>query len=195
MKHLLCTFVVLFLTLVSYGGSPATEQACKVTETPQREGIQWDEIHYGSPNDDGEIEEGWLIFITVDGVTDSLQFTLIYPMEPDFFYDRLVGHIEEEDINFDGIPDLQISIGCFDPGCNNINYEGYVWNQEKGAFILVPAFSQISNPSLDEDGIISIYREWDEGEIIYSGERYHWVNGELVKDETWSPGDDFDYDE
>ena len=191
MKRLLRSFIVFLFGLVFFGGPTAMGQDSKVSGIPQREGIRWDEIHFGPENDHGEIEGGWLLFFTPDGATDSLQFTFIYTMKLDFFYDMMGGQIEEEDINFDGIPDLQISIGCFDPGCNNFNYEGYVWDQEQGTFILVPVYSQIFNPSLDEDGIISIYREWDEGEIIYSAERYHWVNGELVKDETWSPGDDF----
>lgn len=172
MRHLFFTILASILLLASCG-------------VPQREGIQWGDIHFGPQDEYGEVAEAWLLYTTSDGTVDSINFMLTYSMKPDFFFENGGGHIDEDDINFDGIPDLQIELGCFDVSCNNVNYEGFVWDPKKGVFVLVPGYSKIMNPNIEGDAIVGYEREWDYGKMEFYCEKYQWVNGELVQTEDW----------
>ena len=181
MKHLFFTLTVSLLLLASCGENPAKKPV------PQREGIQWGEIHFKPMDEYSYSEEATLLYTTADGMVDSVDFFLSYPTEPDEFSELGGGRIEEEDINFDGIPDLQICLGRWD-GYWNLTYEGFVWDKEKGVFVLVPNYSDIFNPDIFSfsDEIVGQYREWMDGAQYRTGERYKWVNGELVKTEEWT---------
>ena len=189
MKHLLCLLTVSLIFLASCG----EKQPGKPTNAPmkiaQREGIQWGEIHFKPLEEDGYedgyTEEATLLYTTADGMVDSVDFFLSYPTEPDEFSELGGGRIEEEDINFDGIPDLQICLGTWD-GYWNMTFEGFVWDKEKGVFVLVPNYSDIFNPAIYSDEIVGLYREWMDGAQYRTGERYKWVDGELVKTEEWT---------
>lgn len=152
------------------------------TTDVEREGIQWGDIHFGPINSWGEVANAWLLYTTADGTVDSLEFTLSYEMKLEEFTG---GAIEEKDINFDGIPDLQICLGCFDVPCRNVNYEGFVWDQEESTFVLVPNFSMIMNPSIDDHSLISYDEDMDQGRPVYYCTKYQWVDGELVEMESW----------
>ena len=181
MKHLFFILTISLLVFASCGE--------KKVPQPQREGIQWGEIRFGTLDEFGETEEATLHFTYASGKTDSLPFTLLYDMSPENFELIGGGRIEEQDINFDGIPDVQIGKGAFD-GYGNYQFEGYVWNKEKGVFVNVPDFGYIFNPVLSEKAIIGVYREWMEGIEYQNAEKYEWVNGELVKTDEWT--DQFD---
>ena len=189
MKHLYFLLIASLLLLASCGEKPTTKQDKTSKNIPQREGIQWGEIHYGTLNEYGETDEATLLYTTADGTVDSVAFVLSYPMEPVFFPENGGGRIEEEDINFDGIPDLQICLGVWD-GYGNVSYEGFVWNKEQGVFVNVPNYSNIFNPWMSDQSITSNYREWMDGVQYRTYEKYEWVDGELVKTEEWS--DEFD---
>ena len=195
MKRLVYFLASALLVLSSCGDNPgkqADKQADAYKNIPQREGIQWGEIHYGPVDEYGETDEAALVYTTADGTVDSLSFTLSFPMEPEFFPEIGGGRIEEEDINFDGIPDVQICLGVWD-GYGNVSFDGYVWDKEKGAFIYVPNYSSIFNPWMADQCIISNYREWMDGVQYRTYEKYEWVDGELVKTDEWE--DDFDPEE
>lgn len=179
MKH----FILLATTLLLLA-------SC--THVPQREGIQWGEIHFGPLNEYGETEEAFLLYTTTDGKVDSVDLWLSYPMEPELFSQIGGGRIEEEDINFDGIADLQICMGAWD-GYGNVAYDGFVWDKALGTFLPVPNYSNIFNPWMEDQCIISNYREWMDGVQYRYYEKYEWVDGELVKTDEWS--DDYDPEE
>lgn len=186
MKHLFYILTVSLLLLASCGEKPA-KQANASKSVPQREGIQWGDFLFGSLDEFGETDEVTLLYTTADGTVDSLDFLLFYPMEPENFSEIGGGKIEEDDINFDGIPDVQICLGAFDAYWN-ITYEGFVWDKEKGAFVNVPNYYNIFNPWLDEsdNSITSNYREWLDGVQYRTYEKYEWVDGELTKTDEWA---------
>ena len=181
MKQFLFFAMTLLLLAACNNTTPQRENAQSV---PQRDGIQWGEIHFGPLDEYGETDEATLLYTTADGTVDSVAFWLSYPMEPEFFPETGGGRIEEEDINFDGIPDLQICLGLWD-GYGNVSYEGYVWDKEQGAFVNVPNYSNIFNPWMADQSIISNYREWMDGIQYRSYEKYEWVDGDLVKTDEW----------
>ena len=184
MKHLLFILMTSLLLLASCGEKTSQKAL------PVREGIQWGEIHFGAPDELGYTEEATLLYTTADGTVDSVDFMLSFPIEPEDFADRGGGEIEEEDINFDGIPDLQICLGAWD-GYWNMTYEGFVWDKEKGAVVNVTNYSGIFNPWIEETErcIISNYREWMDGVQYRTYEKYEWVDGAMVMTDEWA--DDF----
>lgn len=61
-----------------------------------------------------------------------------------------IGVISEEDINFDGYPDIDINLGYRGGGsANNIEHEGLLWNQEKHGFAKAEGYNEIGEPQLD----------------------------------------------
>lgn len=184
MKHLYFLLLASLFFLASCGENQSGKQDNAPIKIAQREGIQWGEILFGELDEYGNAEEAFLTYTTSDGTVDTLAFWLSFPMEPDFFPETGGGRIEEEDINFDGIPDLQISLGVWD-GYGNVSYEGYVWDKEKGVFVNVPNYSNIFNPWIVDQSITSNYREWMDGIQYRTYEKYEWVDGELVKTDEW----------
>lgn len=105
------------------------------------------------------------------------------------------GEIQEEDINFDGIPDLQICLGPFN-GFGNFTYDGLVWDPKAHKFVRVENYSEIFEPQLepfqnriiglfrlDYDLTISVY-EWQDGRLVLIEEREEqWPTGEEDDDE------------
>ena len=101
------------------------------------------------------------------------------------------GEIQEEDINFDGIPDLQICLGPFN--CfGNFTYDGLVWDPKAHKFVRVENYSEIFDPqiSLFENRIIGLFRLDDDLTISV----YEWQDGKLVlieeRDEKWPTGEE-----
>lgn len=184
MKHFFYLIIISLFFLASCGENQSGKQNNAPIKIAQREGIQWGEFLFGEPDEYGDVEEAFLTYTTSDGTVDTLAFWLNFPMEPDYFPENGGGRIEEEDINFDGIPDLQISLGVWD-GYGNVSYEGYVWDKKQGVFVNVPNYSNIFNPWIIDQSITSNYREWMDGIQYRTYEKYEWVDGELVKTDEW----------
>lgn len=181
------------LLLVACGNQNTNQQTKEEKTIPQREGITFGELQTGETNEFGETEDGTITYTTTDGFTDTLTVNLPYPMNNDVMELTGVGEIEEADINFDGIKDLQIHVGNFNAAGNAI-YEGYVWDKEKGVFVNIPEYFNIYDPEINEEekSITGALREWlDEKEHI-SFEKYQWVNGELTKVDEWEETFGFD---
>lgn len=56
------------------------------------------------------------------------------------------GTINEEDINFDGYPDLQVCLGPFN-AYGNFTYAAWLWDEEARRFVSVPKFDELFDPS------------------------------------------------
>lgn len=70
--------------------------------------------------------------------------------------------LKEEDINFDGIPDLMIFRGYVGYGGQGGDvFEAYVWDAEQRAFVYVEKFNSLPDPTFNaEEKIIKVdYRE------------------------------------
>lgn len=154
-----------------------------------REGIQWKDFHFKPLND--WKQDITLVFTASDGTIDSLTFT--------GDYDEYAGEnykVYEEDINFDGTPDLQIFMG-YKTVYANTYYEGFVWDTENGGFVLVPNYKDIFNPVIygNEQCIVGVNRgilaaseadgEWPNGAVFWSCDKYQWVDGHLVVTRSW----------
>lgn len=89
-----------------------------------------------------------------------------------------IGEIEEDDWNFDGIPDLQVCTGPMN-GFGNYTYDVWLWNDKTHKFEKFDHDCEIYSPSIDAANkcIVSVWRLDDDVEIV----RYKWKDGKLVE--------------
>jgi len=130
-------------------------------------------------------EEGWTLADSViTTVTDKMgnSFTLVSLTQPlDTVFWRGFGEIREDDINFDGIPDLMICLGPTN-SFGGFTYDGYVWNQTEHKFVRVEKFDEIMDPTFypDKNQIVGTFRidnhcwtslyEWKDGKLVLISE-------------------------
>ena len=151
-----------------YPGLPATLTA------PKREA--WHFKHHFIKDDDG-----WLRTICVDTFVGSQKDELSIE-EPlcgafDDYQEKNLTWITEDDINFDGIPDLMVYTGLTIHAQSM--YKAYVWNPATRRFYYVEAFEDMVEPNIDMQAkaIVCYTREAD---CVYT-DTFRWKNGKLTK--------------
>ena len=87
------------------------------------------------------------------------------------------GNILEEDINFDGYPDLQVCNGPVNM-FGNFTYTAFLWDQESHSFVEIEGYDEINSPEVyaAEKQIVGIWRLDNDVEIT----TYEWRDGKLV---------------
>ena len=182
----LATVAILLLASCERHTGTATVETPKV---PQREGIQWGAF---LPGNDGN--SFLLPYRTADGTEDTLSCDL------DFCDFRDLGEIHEDDINFDGIPDVQIWLGPQN-WWGNVLYEGFIWDKEKGRFDWVEKYHEVFSPEIHQDSMFILGEDYFSFEGVYSSTitKYEWIDGKLTETDSWDEsgslwGDDEDED-
>lgn len=175
MKKIILALILLAWTM----GMSAQGTKMKKKSDPIRQQLNW--LPLAAPsNDEGEIEKLYLAYNTPDGEEHHIVCELPWPVEEDQF---VGGDIEEEDINFDGIPDLQVSTGFTNATGHNAMYTWYVWDSNTHSFIEVEE-PLIISPSIDrENKRITTRMIMDD---IATYEEYKWEKGKLVKINEWT---------
>lgn len=90
--------------------------------------------------------------------------------------------VTEDDINFDGIPDLMIFTGLGGRGNTQSLHDAWVWNPDTREFYKVEEFDMIQEPEIDSSKKEIISRSRDVNAFYI--ETYKWKNGKLVKVKT-----------
>lgn len=93
------------------------------------------------------------------------------------------GEISEEDINFDGYPDLQVCRGPVN-SYGNFTYAAWLWDQETHQFVSVKDFEELFDPVYNkEDQVVTSSFRMDDHE---DNAVYRWDGSELelVSSET-----------
>ena len=87
------------------------------------------------------------------------------------------GEILEEDINFDGYPDLQVCNGPVNM-FGNFTYTAFLWDQESHSFVEIEGYDEINSPEVysAEKRIVGVWRLDNDVEIS----TYEWRDGKLV---------------
>ena len=88
----------------------------------------------------------------------------------------------DDDINFDGVPDLLIFIGLGGRGMTQTLYDAYVWNEDTRQFYRVDEFEMIQEADFDRQKKTITSRSRDVDYMYH--ETYKWKNGKLVKVNT-----------
>ena len=99
------------------------------------------------------------------------------------------GTIEEEDINFDGIPDVVVCLGDFGVGDSYFFYDALVWNNNDNGFEQVEEYSGIANPVIDTEKKM-IVSEYTNLEGSTYREEYAWKDGKLTMIDSSSESSD-----
>jgi hypothetical protein len=91
------------------------------------------------------------IILTCQKGEKSQQFVneLIWPKDVDFLGGA--GEIEEKDINFDGIPDVQLYLGNFTIDSPMEYYAAYVWDEASQSFQEVETYAGLPNPVINTE--------------------------------------------
>ena len=162
------TLLVMLLSVfaVSTAGAQKTDNV--------RSRLKWDRPSAPS-NAEGEIEKVYFGYTRPDGKHFNLVAELPFPVASDQFKG---GDIKEPDINFDGIPDLMISLGSLN-GIGDFIYEGYVWDSQTHRFRLIKHFRDIINPEIEpEKNRIMSYDRHDD---VIEVSEWSWKVGVLMK--------------
>ena len=62
-----------------------------------------------------------------------------------------IGTVSEEDINFDGYPDVDIYLGYMGAFANNTQHEGWLWDQSSHRFVEAEGYAGIGEPMCDHE--------------------------------------------
>lgn len=93
------------------------------------------------------------------------------------------GNVREDDINFDGYPDLMVCCGPFN-SYGNFTYAAWLWDQDLHDFVPVKGFEELFDPEFNQDAktISSSFRMDDhEDDAVY---RWNGQELEMVSSET-----------
>lgn len=129
-------------------------------------------------NADGQVDELTLtIFVDINKQTFPIE--LPWPKDEDLL--GSCGETDEPDINFDGNPDLLVTLGDYgvNPGLlPTIFYAAFIWNEATGQFEQVHELDQVANLTIDAERKVI---ESDYTTVV--GDHYHeeyaWENGKL----------------
>ena len=154
-----------------YPGAPKVLSAATRLEWQTKERV------YSSEGPNSE----WLDRIEVDFLERGKKvFTVKEDMSGAISKDLLTknwGWVTNEDINFDGTPDVLIYVGMVPNG--NRLHKAYVWNPYTRQFYPVPEFDEIQEPDFDRKtkSITSHARDYQNAYI----DTFKWKNGKLKR--------------
>ncbi len=134
-------------------------------------------------DDENTVEKVFVHIIPSRGkeVVEECQYTL--PLDTTSWTG--IGKIEEEDINFDGYPDLQVCAGPMNSSGNFV-YDAWLWDNDKHAFVYAEGYGEAFDPEvyaaeevirgrfrLDENETCTVYR-WEGNKLVeVSSETYN----------------------
>ena len=121
-----------------------------------------------------------VVYLTdAQGHTQQL-YSQAQPLDTMYWSKSGIGTITEDDWNFDGIPDLQVSLGPTN-GSGNYTYDVWLWDNQAHQFVPLECDDLIFDPVLDPESktIVSTWQLDDDIEIV----RFKWEDGKLVESE------------
>lgn len=119
---------------------------------------------FSTPDDEGgAVADSIITFVTNKQGTYTL-VSYTQPLDPEYW--RGFGDIVEDDINFDGIPDLMICLGPTN-AFGGFTYDGYAWDKELHTFVKIENFDEIMDPTFikNDKTIIGTFRVDNEYDI------------------------------
>lgn len=115
-------------------------------------------------------------------------YEVLSPLPKDL--SETIGTISEDDINFDGYPDIDIYLGNVGAGANNTQHEALLWNQKDHCFEAAKGYNEIGEPQLDPEKkvIYTVHNSYVDVTTTY----YRWEGCTLVEylSNTWKMDDD-----
>ena len=142
-------------------------------------------------DDEGQCDA---LILTINSCQDPQEFTCEFNWPKDEEYLGDAGEIEEVDLNFDGVPDLLVTLGDF--GVNPdlyplMCYAVFIWNDDEGKFTQAKELEEVNNIEVDKEKKVLV-SEW----MTAVGDVYHqvyaWKNGkfEMIEQTVHNEYDD-----
>lgn len=133
-------------------------------------------------------ENGQVCSVTISVLCDgetlaTLESELPWPKAPNLCVN--VGVTAEDDINFDGSPDLTVFLGSFGVDVGSDTYDAWIWNSNDHAFVHVNEYSDIANPTLDQEQKCIIGRSYSKSDEVEVSQ-YVWDYGSLKHEKSWT---------
>ncbi|MBR5727281.1 MAG: hypothetical protein IKX39_01425 [Muribaculaceae bacterium] len=180
MKRILTATAILLLAMISVG--------CRAQYVPQRGDYTFKTQVFTTTDEEGSTIADSILTTVTDKMGKS--FTLVSytePLDPDFW--QGFGGIREDDINFDGTPDLMICLGPTN-SFGGFTYDGYIWDTATHKFVRVEHFDEILDPQFfpEKNQILGTFRI----DSHYWFSLYEWQNGKLVLIEESCSDDEMD---
>ena len=99
--------------------------------------------------------------------------------------------ITEDDINFDGYPDVDVNLGYMGGFSNNVQHEALLWNQDSRSFVKAEGYGDIGEPQLDSE-TKSIFTVLSSGPDERVTTYYRWQGNSLKEylSNTWKMDDE-----
>ena len=144
-------------------------------------------------NAEGQISEVYFRLFVGKQFIKEYTFELSAPLSEDMANN--IGTYSEEDINFDGYPDVDVYLGYYGGFANNTQHEALLWDQEQHQFVYPDGYAGIGEPMLDaEKKYIFTTSSAGPDHRVTSYYRWHGHKLEHYLDNVWPiEGDDDDY--
>ena len=129
-------------------------------------------------NADGEVNIVNLSTYAGEQLIIKYSYNVPYPLSENL--SETIGLISEEDINFDGYPDIDINLGYWGAGsANNIQHEALLWDQKQHGFVTAKGYNEIGEPQLDYTNkvIFTVLNSYVDVTKTY----YRWEGNTLVE--------------
>ena len=165
----ICAFLCIMVAVSAFSSCAAKNYV------PERKDYTFKTQVFTTTDDDFTVADSIITTVT-DKSGNSFQLvSYTEPLDPEYW--RGFGNIVEDDINFDGIPDLMICLGPTN-AFGGFTYDGYTWDNKLHKFTHVENFSEIMDPVYfpSENKITGTYRI----DNNYWFSTYQWQNGKLV---------------
>lgn len=140
MKKLL--LIVLFLVAYTFAATGIQAQ-------PQYERKDFTFKTTKVKNADGDISEVTFGTYAKGKLVKEYTFELSAPLSEDMA--ELIGTYYEEDLNFDGYPDVDVYMGYYGGFANNTQHEALLWDQQHHCFVYPEGYAGIGEPMLDAE--------------------------------------------
>ena len=176
-------YLVLVLGIISCGSKTAGSVKDAVTDedyVSQRSDYSFRSEVRTVQEDDEVLWDSIIVYLT-DAKGHTLElYSQALPLDTMSWQKGSIGEIEEEDWNFDGIPDLQVCTGPMNV-FGNYTYDVWLWDDKTHQFNQLNYDCEIYSPEIDSENkcIVSTWRLDDDVEIV----RYQWKDGKLVETE------------
>ena len=181
MMRLLAVLLTLCCSLSTLSAQPKYERkdfSFKVLKTKNAEGL---------------ISEVYFRLFVGKQFIKEYTFELSAPLSEDMANN--IGTYTEEDINFDGYPDVDVYLGYYGGFANNTQHEALLWDQEQHQFVYPEGYAGIGEAMTDaEKKYISTTSSAGPDHRVTSYYRWHGHKLEHYLDDVWPiEGEDDDY--
>ena len=142
-------------------------------------------------NSDGEISEVTFGTYAKGKLVKEYTFELDVPLSEEMA--ETIGSYSEDDLNFDGYPDVDVYLGYYGGFSNNTQHEALLWDQQQHGFVYPEGYAGIGEPQLNSEKKY-IFTTLSNGPDMRVTSYYRWQGNklQLYLEDTWAIDSDDD---